>query len=231
MDIKNMQLIEINSFCDTYLDKIDAMIDMIDNIINNYNVSLKMLEIYKNEAEDIVNQIKILEKEYDITYKAIKVLQQISDERNFSMRKFLEDIINSALYTVFSDRNYKIKIDEYTHGSNILVRLMLVDENGVERSLNIAHGEGVKQLISFLLNVVMIIFSGARRVLILDEVFHGLHDDYARVLSDLLVDLTEKSGFQFLIVSHNKNLYANNNIRVIHLEKTTDGLIIKEQDS
>lgn len=154
--------------------------------------------------------------------KAVKVLQKITSSRNLTARKEIEELINSALASVFTDKGYTIRIDEFPRGNTMQARLVLLEKSGKERSLSKGSGDGIKQIISFLCNILIIKFTGCSRIFISDELFDRLHPAYAKIVSDILVGLAKSLDFQFIMVEHNSYIWSNPEVNVIRLKLDKD---------
>ena len=171
-------------------------------------------DLYANYLSELdVDRAKYdeLQAKYEITYKAVCVLQKMSDERNVKARMQIENMVNSALASIFVDELYKIEIDEYTHGEYMHAQILLVDEQGHKMQLKNTSGGGLKEIISLLCNVALIVFTDSSRLLILDETFHGLHNTYAEIALEILTKLAKDNGFLFIIVTQLPSMTTNPN--------------------
>ena len=214
-----------------FTDEALSCINDLDKIFNENNIKRRMVQDYEDDNKVLNAKVKFVEQEIVDIKKCIAILQQISDDRNEQGRKYIEDLINSALASVFPDRDYSIYIDEYTHGTRKHMKVYL-SEGNIIRDLKYSHGTGVKQIISFIFNVALIVFRNSSRVLFLDETLASIHESKALVMSDLLVSLMEKNNFQFFIIDQKSNLFDNEKIIINHLKYDHErGTIVENVDS
>lgn len=213
---------------DSIYDKYNEITGQINSIIerNRLNQGLKIK--LESEKEKLLKQREELVNQIDLYKKAISVLQKISDDRSEAAKQIIEDLINSALKSIILDQDYRIKIDEYTMGSSLMMRLVMVDEAGNEISLLNGCGGGIQQIVSFLMLISLIAFTKSSRVVWLDEVFSGLAPENAAIVSDILNTLATKNNFQIILVEQKINLWMNDNVTLIRMAKDRDkGLYIE----
>lgn len=69
-----------------------------------------------------------------------------------------------------------------------------------------AHGGGLAAILGFLARVIMVLSTGRRRILILDEPFAAVSSDILTDLSALVRAVVDQLGFQILMVTHQPEL-------------------------
>lgn len=191
------------------------------------------LETYKEQIN--IYDLKIQEQKdlENLYYQASQIYSQITRTRTQEIKIMLENVLNIALKYIPMDSIYEAEIigPDYTK-VNPRVEIRLVDtETGHHRTPLIGTGTMLAQLISFLMSVIVLKFSNARRIMILDEVLSGFYNEESiRVFGDILVALSEREGFQFITVEHKSELEKVEGAYIIEVEKNNyeDGLTIKE---
>lgn len=134
--------------------------------------------------------------------EAMALLNTVKDMNTAQSYAFIEHNLNIALEKVFSGSVRRIRLVEGTYnGKYPELKLELVTENGVKRSLKTDSGHGMRQVVSLLCTLCLICVSGARRFLVLDEVLTGLSSESRRAVDDILWAFAD-IGFQFIIVEH-----------------------------
>lgn len=134
--------------------------------------------------------------------EAMALLNTVKDMNTAQSYAFIEHNLNIALEKVFSGSVRRIRLVEGTYnGKYPELKLELVTENGVKRSLKTDSGHGMRQVVSLLCTLCLICVSGARRFLVLDEVLTGLSAESRKAVDDILWAFAG-IGFQFLIVEH-----------------------------
>lgn len=134
--------------------------------------------------------------------EALAILNTVKDMNTAQSYAFIEHNLNIALEKVFSGSVRRIRLVEGTYnGKYPELKLELITENGIKRSLKTDSGHGMRQVVSLLCTLCLICVSGARRFLVLDEVLTGLSAESKQAVDDILWAFAG-IGFQFLIVEH-----------------------------
>jgi DNA repair exonuclease SbcCD ATPase subunit len=155
---------------------------------------------------------------YQVAVNAIEVLRTLSNTSVQSSYKYMEQSINEALRRIFTDRVRQIELRETMRGNYPQLEIALHVENGVERSLKYSSGHGIAQVISLLCILSLIVFTGGRRFLVLDEVMSGMSQDTRRLFDDVLWEFST-IGFQYVIVEHD---YTPKGAYVVQLESKNE---------
>ena len=184
-----------------------------------YSEQIMSLDVaYKRQLElkEIVDRLKKqLEddnKQYVVMLEAQKLLATVSDSNTKEILDYITGIINKALFELFPYDRQKIYLEKKLHANqypHIVVRLESSD--GDKRDLEFQTGTGERQVISFLFVVCLIEVRKGRKLLVMDELFSGLHPEAKRIIIDILQIFAE-NGFQFAMVE-----YGVNNVGKIYL--------------
>jgi hypothetical protein len=119
------------------------------------------------------------------------------------------------LERIFSESERRIYLKEYTRGGMYpQLEIELHVENGKIRSLKDDSGHGIMQVISLLCILSLIVITGNRRILVIDETLSGLSAKSRSIIDDILWTFTE-IGFQFIISEHG---YIPRNAKVYKLK-------------
>lgn len=200
----------------------------IENRVSQFISDVEQLEIeqkaHKKTKEKFeaailekTEQSKLNSEELDIVTNAIAILRQVSDEAVQQSYEFITSSINAALERIFDKSTRKIKLKEYTRGGMYpQLEIELYVENGKTRSLKDDSGHGIMQIISLLCILSLIVITGSRKILVIDEMLSGLSAKSRSIVDDILWSFTE-IGFQFIISEHG---YIPRNSKVYHLEAT-----------
>lgn len=146
--------------------------------------------------------IKQQTDQLDVVSNAVAILTKISDETVGKSYEFIKDSLNGALARVFEKSPRQIELREYTRGGAYpQLEVVVITENGIQRSLRDDSGHGISQIISLLTILSLIVITGQRRFLVLDEMLSGLSSNAAKIVSDILWAFAD-IGFQFVISEH-----------------------------
>lgn len=144
-------------------------------------------------------------------------LHKVQEQTGVEVREFVTDVINKAIQNLFPKENLRISIvanDEKptktrarknTSSTPAMVYkrldLEVADADGEPMNVAIQVGSGLQDLISFLYRVALISVSSGRKLLVSDELLHGLAVDRFKDIVGIL-DLFTEEGFQFIIIEH-----------------------------
>lgn len=166
---------------------------------------------------------------------AIEVFKKITTEKSDDAKNTLEGVLNWALSNIKFEQEYEARIIESTRGvTGKELSIELTDKNtGHKRSVRDQSGTALAQIISFLMLVITIKFSGKTRIVVLDEVFSGLEDpETLGMFFSIMVALSKNEDFQFILVEHAQQIATIPGVDVIELELTDyeKGTVIKRRE-
>ncbi len=166
---------------------------------------LKTTEDYNSLSQELRDLIK-KEHNYEL---AVDLMKKLVEGMSRSQIVHLEALLNSALSTIFYDRQYSVElvVTELRNTNNLQILLNEVLEDGqVIKTKLEDNGFGVKCIIGFILQVYFIIYYKQYPILFLDEAFTQLSKQYLPYLKSLINDLAAKYGFTFVLVTHDRDL-------------------------
>lgn len=179
----------------------------------------------EQQIEDLKKKVVDDKEALDIATHAIEILRQVSDEAVSKAYGFLEKSLNSALERMFTNTTRKIRIHEYIRNNQYpQLELELDVGNGIKRSLRTDSGHGLAQIVSLLSILSLIVITGSRRILVMDEVLSGVSVHNRKIVEDILWSFTE-IGFQFIINEHG---FVPRGSSVYHLEMVGDVSHVKQ---
>ena len=199
------------------------------SVVNQIEIENVAAEKSKQSLEDTINRLaeqnKNNKEALDIASNAIIILRQVSDEAVSQAYGFLETSLNSALARMFKNTTRKIEIKESIRNNQYpQLELILHVGNGKTRSLKTDSGHGLAQIVSILSILSLIVITGSRRILVMDEVISGLSVHNRKIISDILWSFTE-IGFQFIVNEHG---FIAEGSHVYHLEMSGDVSSVKQ---
>ena len=199
------------------------------SVVNEIEIENAAAERSRKSLEDSITQLMEQNKEnkeaLDIATHAIEILRQVSDEAVSQAYGFLEQSLNASLKRMFENTTRKIEIKESIRNNQYpQLELILHVGNGKTRSLKTDSGHGLAQIVSLLSILSLIVITGSRRILVMDEVISGLSVHNRKIVTDILWSFTE-IGFQFIINDHG---YIPEGSHVYHLEMNGDVSGVKQ---
>lgn len=188
---------------------------MIENYSALYNKAIQV----KSKYETLQNQLNSRkEKKIELTnlmsskihkqmiYEtAISYMKEIIDLLSRTHIDHLEKLLNSAVSTIFFDKNYSIRfeVSEYRNSNCLSINLIETLDDGTEIVTDIKdNGFGIKTIVGFILQIYFILYHKLSPILFIDEGFSALSDQYIPYLRSLLNSLKEEYGFIFVLIAH-----------------------------
>lgn len=186
------------------LNQLFEVVSKLDTVSANYQMLQTNLSSQKAELKTLTEDHVSLAELVALDLRSATVVQQLFDGVADSGFRFIENLINSALITVFPERDFSVKIDTGLHGTQKTVKFILND--GVcDAELHECSG-AVQTVVSVILRVYYIVKNNLRRVVILDESFYALHINQVGYFIDFLKNLVRDLKFEFLWVTQNHEL-------------------------
>ena len=188
---------------------------MIENYSALYNKAIQV----KSKYETLQNQLNSRkEKKIELTNlmsskihrqmvyeSAISYMKEIIDLLSRTHIDHLEKLLNSAVSTIFFDKNYSIRfeVSEYRNSNCLSINLIETLDDGTEIVTDIKdNGFGIKTIVGFILQIYFILYHKLSPILFVDEGFSSLSDQYIPYLRSLLNSLKEEYNFIFVLIAH-----------------------------
>lgn len=174
-------------------------------IKSKYDTLQNQLEERIQKREDTKAELANKIYEQSIYEDAISYMKEIIDVLSRQHIDHLEKLLNSAISTIFFDKDYRIEfeISEYRNSNCLNIYLIERLDDGTEIKTDIQdNGFGVKTIVGFILQIYFILYHKLSPVLLIDEGFSAVSQQYIPYLRSLLASLSEEYGFIFILVSH-----------------------------
>lgn len=158
--------------------------------------------------------------------EASKLLAQYADERQEQVLQTIQNIASVGLSQVFGEP-MELKITQVVRARRVEMDVT-VKTGDLETSILDARGGGLAAVAGFLLRAsVLLLTPGARRFMVLDEVFAHLSEEYLEGMGLFICDLCEKTGLQVLMVTHSPEFsdVAHKTYRIERVNPTTSRFV------
>ena len=140
-----------------------------------------------------------------------QIVAQGIQQRAHSM---IAKVVSQCLETIF-DEPYAFQIIFERKRGKTEARLVF-ERDGMEIDPMTASGGGVIDVASFALRLAAIVLTKphSRKIIIMDEPFRFLSEGYRDRVRQMLQDLTREYDFQFIMVTHIKELVCGKHIEL-----------------
>ena len=182
------------------LNKIKYQLELLNKRKQDLNVKQEQL---MQQNIDLNNKLADVIEERQYYKKAIDIIYERSIEE-------LKTLLNSALATIFYDRDFSIDIElTDKRGKSLQLKAL---EDGKPVNLKRGTGMGVKTVISAILQMYYLQCKGSK-ILMLDEKYSAVSEEYVPAFFEFLSKLCE---FRIILITHDKRFlqYADKTYRI-----------------
>lgn len=166
--------------------------------------------------------------------KTATLLTSIGEDQQLKAQESIEKLVTEGLQTIFDD-TLSFHILQKVSGKNATVefkvRTALPDNRVVETDVLDARGGGLAAVIGFLLRVVVMLLEQdgqKEKILILDETFAHVSEDYLAPLGEFLKELKNETGVQIILVTHQQE-FTDHADKVYRFSIKDGKTIVKEE--
>tara|TARA_Y100000034_G_C6909379_1_gene423326 strand:- start:9344 stop:9952 length:609 start_codon:yes stop_codon:yes gene_type:complete len=175
----------------------------------------ELIKEYKSLKKDIESK----ESEKDSLYQILEIYKQVIINLRQQTYVKISSIVNHGVKTVFNDK-YEFKIDVKERGGKPTCQFLIKTKElpvfvPIDKSQS-SHGDGLMEIVAFLLQVTVHTVYNAPNVIFLDESFRRLKSSRIPIVGRLLQELSETLNIQFICTTHDESLasFANNIIEL-----------------
>jgi DNA repair exonuclease SbcCD ATPase subunit len=148
------------------------------------------------------------------------LLNSIGEDKQQQAQEQIEGIITRGLQTIFGD-TFSFHIAQTMKGKSASVEFFIrthLDDTAIETPVLESHGGGLAAIVGFMLRVTVMLLDKSEdkaKVIILDETFGMVSDEYLDPLAEFIRDLVDKTDIQVILVTHQPEWsdYADKTVR------------------
>ncbi len=205
----------------------------LDSLVIRARQRRRTLDALQGEARatllrgrEIQSEIGDLTETVEELDRVTLLLNSLGEDRQLKAQQTIEDLVTRGLQTIF-DESLSFHITQTVKGKSASVEFTVrttLDGKIIETPVMEARGGGLAATIGFLLRLVVMLLSkgtATENILILDETFAHVSDEYLGPLGEFLREVVDKTGVQIVMVTHQPEFteYAD---KVYHFS-TVDG--------
>lgn len=163
----------------------------------------------RKQREELASVVSAIGQDVKDLGVISELFNQLTQQSQQMLKIRLEQLVSYSLSRVF-DREFRFIVEFKSMRKNTVVEFKLAsEETGWEPvELTEARGGGVCELVGFMIRLVFLLYlrNTQRQILFLDEPFSWVSKEYVNSLMLLIKELADKTGVQFVIVTHNEAL-------------------------
>ena len=153
--------------------------------------------------------------------KAEEILKLIADNKQEMNIKYIETIVTSAIHAIFDD-DISFKIELVHERNKVGYKFYIIDNTtGHTTDPKINEAGGLRDILSFSLRVALwgLTQGNKSNVMILDEPFHFFNAEDRNKTGELIKELSQKLNIQFIIATHQPDIFIDGFGKVIKIKK------------
>lgn len=175
---------------------------------------LALLRKQREEKDAALAQVR---KNIDLWRQVQVLLTKVSDYARRQLVERIEETVTAALQTVLADDSLRFEIEMKELGGKPAAEWRVVSRYGnteVSNNPEDARGGGIVDIVSLALRLALLELSRPRPEgpVILDEPAKMVSAEYAENLAYFLRSYAQKTGRQFLVITHNETLAQSGDV-------------------
>lgn len=160
-------------------------------------------------------EIAELKQKQAIAEKVAILLNSIGENRQQQVQGTIENLVTMGLQTIFGPE-LSFHLVQKSSASKTQVDFVIRStyaDNVIETPVMEARGGGLAATVGFLLRLVILLLQKPKSpLLVLDETFSHVSDEYIDRVGDFLKEITQKTNTQIILVTHQQVLTENADI-------------------
>lgn len=178
--------------------------------ISRYDRIVGQRQSAQRDVSLIKDQIAALDARITDGEMVVSLFRSLMDAEISDTITQIDKLLTEALAAVFPDQRLSVKsevqIVRNKVGINMLTQSAYDDGSIVEGQAGDSFGGAVNTVQSLLLRIFVILKRGLRPVLVMDETLPAIEGDYIVQMASFLSILSQRFGFDILLITHNPSL-------------------------
>lgn len=176
--------------------------EALSNVAYSLSRDLERKEARQERSKQLLEELGTMQAELAVALEGQKLLGAVADEKSRQVLNYVTQVLNKTLAEIFPHDHFTISLENRLHaGKYPHINVVLKTADGRTRDLVTQSGTGLRQIVSFLYRMCLIEVTGSRKLIVMDELLSGVHEDAIEVLVDLM-QIFVKGGFQFVAVDY-----------------------------
>lgn len=161
--------------------------------------------IYEEKISSLKKSVKAYDKKIDTLEKAQAFIQKVAQDTQSQLKFQITEIVQLALDTCWPDEK-KFSLEFEIKNNRTVAQLKFIDNGNIVDPTE-EDGGGVVDVASFSLRLATWSLGKTAPIIFVDEPFKMLSVDLSEKIADIMKELSDKLGLQFIMVtSHGLNM-------------------------
>lgn len=175
-------------------------LDRVERRLAQRQGARQVLAVQRREQQA---EVERLDEEVLLLGQVLAVYQQLGTQLQTTLLAAVEAVVSEGLRAVFGEA-LRFRLVPAVRAGVLCLDPVLVDPDGTETGLLDARGGGVVAVVGVLLRVLLVrlLADRTRQLLLLDEPFSQLSEEYVRPAAQLLARLARQFAIQIVLVTH-----------------------------
>lgn len=188
------------------LNALDFQVSKVEKIAYLQSEYRDLVSKFGVEIDEYEKSTAELRKELECYVRASTLVGNVSDENVRNLLDKVTGTINRTLALLFAHDKREIRIESSMYNNTYPHFNVVLVADGNRTTTFLQSGSGLAEIVSFLFDVCLIHITKGRKILVMDEILNGVHDDAKAIIKDLMTALAE--DFQFFLVEYRFDLGA-----------------------
>uniref|UniRef100_A0A6M3LJX9 Putative RecF/RecN/SMC domain contining protein n=1 Tax=viral metagenome TaxID=1070528 RepID=A0A6M3LJX9_9ZZZZ len=169
-----------------------------------------------------------LSRELIHTEEATTIIQEVAKETQGQVKVLLSELVTYCLQYIHGEEGYEFQVEFKERGGGGVDCIFTLKKGGEVFDIFYDAGGGIADIISIGLRLSIFGLSPTSKVILLDEPFRNLSNNYHELAAKCLKEISERLGVQFIIITHSEEFIAHAE-RVFRFEKEAWEMFTKRQ--
>lgn len=184
------------------------MVSQIRKQVEQVKGERNILERQLNNAKE---KLKAENELYKLIEEAQQILQYTATQTQNKLSFHISEFITSALQSIWGEDACGFELRFIEKRNRTEVEMLLKTENGeigLDNLNNIRSGGGVLDVVALALRIALwSLQPNKQQILILDQPLSNLDQNHLPKAGELISELSDKLGMQFVMINHNPALF------------------------
>ena len=182
-----------------------------------------------SDLESVTQEVETLTARLEVLAQVAELFRALMDKLVLSYVQSIESVVTEGLRTIFQDQELSFEAEVTTKRNKINIDFFISQPGGVDGNIPIRgkplenFGGGPTSVASFVLRVLALLRLNRYPLVLMDESFDAVSEDYISQTGQFLKLFAERTGINVLLVTH-KTAFTEHATRAYQGgEKVIDG--------